>query len=269
MRVNYVEWPARLMPDSPAFEAIAQRVRQSAPDLLVTNEMPFGDWVWNVPHYDESVAARSIALHEAGLSALRSLGVPAVISSRPVRAGDKVANEAFALVDSRYVLLHYKHYFPEEPGWHEASWFRTLSPGFELGEVLGLKVGVLLCTEAMFNERARAYGRAGAELIVVPRATGQALGGWRTACAMAAVVSGCYVVSSNRSGSASSGSPIFGGTGMAFAPDGSPIGETDEDHTLMSFTLEQQRVVAQQALYPCYVSETVDVTRTGRAPLRW
>jgi N-carbamoylputrescine amidase len=58
--------------------------------------------------------------------------------------------------------------------------------------VLGVRVGVLLCTEAMFNERARAYGREGAELIVIPRASGRDIEPWKIAGAMASLVSGAY-----------------------------------------------------------------------------
>jgi N-carbamoylputrescine amidase len=68
--------------------------------------------------------------------------------------------------------LHRKQYFPNEPGWFESEWYSGDGSGFKVADVLGLKVGVLFCTEAMFNERARAYGKQGASLIVIPRASG-------------------------------------------------------------------------------------------------
>ena len=34
--------------------------------------------------------------------------------------------------------------------------------------MLGIKIGVLVCTEAMFNERARTYGKENFSLIVIP-----------------------------------------------------------------------------------------------------
>jgi N-carbamoylputrescine amidase len=257
MKINYVQWPALLAPDSPAFAEIANQVRESRPDVLVTNEMPFGDWVWSVPSFDRDVAAHSVALHgdDTGLAALRSLGVPIVISSRPVWAGERVSNEAFALVDGAYVTLHHKHYFPEEPGWHEASWFLTKAPGFEVHDLAGLRVGVLLCTEAMFNERARAYGRQGADLIVVPRAGGAAAPRWAAACAMAAVVSGAYVVSSNRVGSSLRGDADFGGEGLAFGPDGTALGITSAAAPMGTLRLDLALSAAQKTAYPCYVSE--------------
>ena len=259
MKINYVQWPAMLEPDSPAFAQIAREVRASQPDVLVTNEMPFGDWVWTVPSFDRAVAQRSVDLHgeSTGLAALRSLGVPIVISSRPVWAGEHVSNEAFALVDGAYVTLHHKHYFPEEPGWFEATWFRTKAPGFEVHDLAGLRVGVLLCTEAMFNERARAYGRAGADLIVVPRAGGGAAPRWAAACAMAAVVSGAYVVSSNRVGLSLRGDAEFGGDGLAFGPDGSRLGITSAATPMATLELSLNEAAAAKRGYPCYVSEAL------------
>ncbi|QXI45396.1 hypothetical protein HU734_011815 [Pseudomonas wayambapalatensis] len=67
-----------------------------------------------------------------------------------------------------YRFVHQKHFFPEEPGFHEQTWFTTAKPGFDVIEVGKLKLGVLLCTKLMFNERARHYGRDGPDLIASP-----------------------------------------------------------------------------------------------------
>jgi N-carbamoylputrescine amidase len=65
--------------------------------------------------------------------------------------------------------LHRKQYFSNEPGWYESEWYSGDDSGSAVAEVLGLRVGVLLCTKATFNERARAYGRQKASLIVLPQ----------------------------------------------------------------------------------------------------
>lgn len=109
-------------------------------------------------------------------------------------------NEAFSIEGERIKILHRKQFFPNEAGWYEGIWFHSDDSGFVIHEVAGLKIGILLCTELMFNEHARHYGRAGADLIVVPRATRQSQEKWVTAGSMAAIVSGSYVVSSNRVG---------------------------------------------------------------------
>ena len=159
----------------------------------MTNEMPFGEWLASSEQFDVKRAENSIRLHDEGLDAIRNLNARIVLSSRPVRTDGKLANEAFALHSGEYRFLHQKHYFPQETGFYEESWFETERTGFEVSRMEDLGVGVLLCTEIMFNERARELGRAGADLIVTPRATGMNIHRWMVAGAMAAIVSGCYV----------------------------------------------------------------------------
>jgi N-carbamoylputrescine amidase len=101
----------------------------------------------------------------------------------------------------------------------------------------------------MFNEWARHYRRQGAHVIAVPRATGPVLHRWRTAAAMAAIVSGCFVVSANRIGGE------FGGGGFAYAPDGTPLVETSRADPVLAVDVDLDAVAAAQAAYPCYVPE--------------
>jgi len=254
VRVGFVQWPDGLNPKSDVWFGLVADVARAAPDVLITNEMPFGPWVAASPHFDLKRAQESVQIHEDGLEALRALNVPLVISSQPAIASDRLVNEAFVLERGSIRFLHQKQFFPAEDGWFETDWFTTSRRGFELVEAADLLIGALICTELMFNERARAYGRAGAHLIAVPRATGQSVAEWKTAGAMAAIVSGCYVVSSNRLGS-SSGGPTFGGGGYAFAPDGSLLCDSDDRHSIAIFTLDKQRAVEQKGHYPVYVEE--------------
>lgn len=252
MRICMMEGPVDLAPEGATWDGIADRIGELAPDLLVTNEMPFGPWLAARPEYDAALAAESVRVHQAGLEALAALNVPAIVSSRPVPVGDRLANEAFALQGGRYTRLHHKQYFPQEPGFFEATWFQPALAGFDVFEVGGIRLGVLLCTELMFNERARRYGRDGAELIVVPRASGATIGRWMTAGAMAALVSGCYVVSSNRAGRGADGQ-VFGGRAFAFQPDGEPLAQTTDSESIVAIDVDPARSRAQQAVYPCYV----------------
>lgn len=224
------------------------------PDILITNELPFGPWIAESSVFSEDQARLSIRAHKEGLEGLIDLDVPAVISSRPVSNGKRLANEAFVLEKRAIRPLHRKHYFPNEPGWFESEWYAGDDSGFRVAEVLGIKVGVLLCTEAMFNERARAYGRQGAALIVIPRASGLDLDSWRIAGAMASLVSGAFVVSSNRVGCAQ-GATKFGGGGYAYAPHGRLLCVTDVAHPVRTLELDPTAVSFAQREYPCYVSE--------------
>ncbi|WP_406855711.1 carbon-nitrogen hydrolase family protein [Alsobacter sp. KACC 23698] len=253
-RVCVVEWPDGLQVGSKAWAALAGDLAAAAPELLITNEMPFGSWLPRQLPYDRAAARTWADMHEASLPALACLA-QAVISSRPIFHGDVLANEAFAIEDGVYRTLHHKQIFPAEEGWQEDGWFAPRRPGFDTHAIAGLTVGVLLCTELMFPEHARALGRQGAHLIAVPRASGRAMTTWRTAGAMAAIVSGAYVLSSNRVGSADGQPPVFGGQGFAFAPSAVTLGETSRGMEMLVVDVERDVADAAKSAYPVYVSD--------------
>jgi N-carbamoylputrescine amidase len=256
MKISYMQAAEGLVPNSADWTELKNQITQEQPDLLVTNEMPFGNWLAASRDYSVGQAEASIAAHDSGIEALKALNLPLIVSSQPVPYKDKLANEAFVLDNGEYKYAHQKHFFPEESGYFETAWFKTEKPGFDLIQTDQLNIGVLLCTELMFNERAREYGRQGAHLIVIPRATEQGYAHWKTAASMAAIVSGCYVVSSNRVGQFDE-SLTFGGKGFAYAPDGSFISETSAQNPVVSFELDFEFVKTQQQQYPCYVKETI------------
>ena len=159
LRIAFVEWPEGLTTDGAQWSELKDSLATALPDILVTNELPYGPWLADGAAFSEDEAHLSIGAHEQGLAGLIDLRLPAVISSRPVWNGKRLANEAFVLENGVVRPLHRKQYFPNEPGWFESAWFVGDDSGFHVADVLGLSVGVLLCTEAMFNERARAYGK--------------------------------------------------------------------------------------------------------------
>jgi N-carbamoylputrescine amidase len=254
LRIAFVEWPEAFSTDHPRWCELKNSIVALHPDILITNELPFGPWIAESAVYSEDQARLSICAHEEGLKGLIDLDLPAVISSRPVSNGARLANEAFVLADRTVRPLHRKHYFPNEPGWFESEWYAGDDSGFLVAEVVGIKVGVLLCTDAMFNERARAYGKHEASLIVIPRASGLDLESWKIAGAMASLASGAYVVSSNRVGRAKGGTH-FGGGGYAYAPHGRLLAVTDAAHPVQTLELDPIVVSSAQREYPCYVSE--------------
>jgi len=253
-KIAYVQWPDGLLPEGDAWEQIRRSVSAAKADLLVTNEMPFGTWQPELPEYDAAAAQRWVELHEQALDELGRLEVGAVISSRPVPFGDWLANEAFVLEGDRYRPIHHKKFFPQEPGFFEESWFVRGMDGFHCVDIAGIRVGVLLCTELFFNEHARAYGKAGADVIVAPRASGTSMYRWKAAGSLAAIVSGACFVSSNRYGPAPLGQ-VFGGCGFAVSADGQPIGETCEETMLCIAEVDLEATRAQKLEYPCYVRE--------------
>jgi N-carbamoylputrescine amidase len=254
LRIAFVEWPEGLSTDHPQWGELKKSVTGARPDILLTNELPFGPWIAGAAAFSERDANLSIRAHENGLKGLIDLNLPAVISSRPVWNGKRLANEAFVLQNGVLRPLHRKQYFPNEPGWFESEWYAGDDSGFAPLEILGINVGVLLCTEAMFNERARAYGRQKTSLLVIPRASGTDLESWKLAGAMASLVSGAYVASSNRSGR-SPGGTQFGGGGFAYAPHGQLLAVTTAENPVLTFDLDPENSVSAQRDYPCYVPE--------------
>ena len=218
--------------------------------------MPFGPWLARLPEYDPVAAAASVALHETALQSFDRLATPVVIGSRPVPAGARLANEAFAWIEGTYVPLHHKQYFPNEPGFYENAWFHAATPGFTARDLPGARIGAQLCTELMFSEWSRHYRRQGAQIIVAPRASGVSAGKWQAALSMAAIVSGCYVFSSNRAGREEDLS--FGGRGFAYAPGGELIAETSARAPICVVDVDPAQVAAAQANWPCYVGELRD-----------
>jgi N-carbamoylputrescine amidase len=254
LRIAFVEWPEALSTDDASWPKLKESVTAARPDILVTNELPFGPWLADAPVFSEADANLSLRAHEKGLEGLIDLNLPAVISTRPVWNGKGLANEAFVVQNGAVRSLHRKQYFPNEPGWFESEWYAGDASGFEMAEVLGVKVGALVCTEAMFNERARAYGKQKASLLIIPRASGTNLEPWKIAGAMASLVSGAYVVSSNRTGR-SRGGTQFGGGGFAYAPQGRMLSVTTPASPVGTFDIDPKEVESAQRDYPCYVPE--------------
>jgi N-carbamoylputrescine amidase len=254
MRVAFAEWPDGLTPSGTEWEDFTQAIQDAEPDLLVTDQLPFGPWLAGSPRYDRDAATASVAAHAEGLQALASLHLPSVVTSRPVWFGDKLVNEAVVIEGEVVRFLHRKQVLPDQEGWREKTWFEPGREGFLTADVLGVRVGVLLCTELMFTERARQYGVAGAELIVVPRSTPEEAP-CQPAALMAAIVSGSYVISSSRVGQVGHG-PEFGGRGFAYGPDGSLLAVTSPERTLHVVEIDPGVSRRQKCRYPCYLTDS-------------
>lgn len=275
LRLAVMEAHPELRPGGRAWRTLAGRVRAAAPDLVLLGEMPFGPWIAADPDPDPEAFEASLRLHGAGIDGLSDLGAPAVAGTRPAREGDRPVNQAFLWSPAEGARpVHTKQCFPDEPGYHEARWFRRGRPGFrtsplpppdreEAGRPGGsLRTGFLICTEVWFNERARRYGREGADLILVPRVTPPgSTERWKTAVRMAALVSGCYAASSNRRGRDGRGER-FGGTGWVFGPDGDLLAETSAEEPVAVADLDPSRVQRAKRTYPRYVAEPPEIRRT-------
>lgn len=255
-KVGICEGAAELMPGSSDWGALCRAVSSAAPDLFLLNELPFGPWIASGPASDSAEWQRTCRVHDAGIERLGELGAAVVAGSRPRDIAGRRVNEGFlwTLADGAKGV-HTKQYFPDEQGYYEARWFAPGDRHFRVAEAGALQAGFLICTEVMFNEHARRYGRMGANVILVPRAVGVAsLRRWLVAMRMAAVVSGAYVLSSNRSGTDARGQ-TFGGTGLIVDPAGDVVGQTSQAAPVAFGEIDIGLVAKAQEEYPCYVRD--------------
>jgi predicted amidohydrolase len=186
-----------------------------------------------------------------------------VIASRPVGRSNDRRNEGFvASPDTGYSPVRHKYYLPDEEGFWEARWYERGEGTFPLTQAGPATVGLLICTELWFLERARVYGRAGAHLlaklarsaIAVPRATGKpTLAKWLIGGRAAAVVSGAYVGSSNKR----SDDPAvdLGGEGWLVGPDGEVLALTSPASPAVTVSIDLAHAEAAKRTYPRYVRE--------------
>lgn len=236
-----------------AFSAAAARERT---DLFLLSEMPFGRWISAASEPQDAAWEACCRAHDAGLGALGDLGAAWVAASHPVMEGGQRRNHAFAWNASEGLRgTHTKQHFPDEAGYYEARWFQGGPGPYQPVSVGPIKVGFILCTEIMFNEHARHYGRAGAQVLLVPRVVGPTtLDRWLVAMRMAAIVSGCYVLSSNRGGTDSAGQ-TFGGAGWIINPNGDLVAQTSAGAPIACHEIDLDWVRQAQREYPCYVLE--------------
>lgn len=115
--------------------------------------------------------------------------------------------------------LHEKYYLPDEPGYWEHTWYDRGAKNFDVGRVLGMRLGVQICTEMWFFEWARHYAAARVDLLCIPRATPQhaSVDKWLAGGQAAAVCSGAYCLSPNLWAEPDAG-PDLGGLGWMIAP---------------------------------------------------
>ena len=45
LRIAFVEWPEALSTDQPQWSELKASVTALRPDILITNELPFGPWI--------------------------------------------------------------------------------------------------------------------------------------------------------------------------------------------------------------------------------
>lgn len=253
-RVSVVELPDNRDRFELAWPALLQHVDFAESDVVVLPELPAGAWFGTKPTFDHARWDRIVAAHDELVSRLGEFGNAVVIGSRAANVDSRRRNIAFVWSkETGLIDLHPKAILPEEPGFHEQSWYHAGDDAQMVVDVRGMTIGVLLCSELMHIELARKLGNAGATMIGVPRATGDHQR-WQIASQMAAIASGAFVLTSNRSGqSQDDASVIFGGRSMIVDPDGTILTETGRDKQFATASIDLDASKAAKSTYPRYL----------------
>lgn len=239
--------------DRDGFEAdwkgLARHVKRESSDLVLLPEMPFYHWFCAAPKFDRGTWEDAVEEHARWIGKVGDLGAPMVLGTRPVQKGVKRLNQGFVWGSSGTRGVHYKRYLPDEPGYYEARWYGRGGRKFVPFEASGWRMGFMICSDLWSMSNARMYGKRGVAMVAVPRSTGkESLDRWLAAGKVAAILSGAYCLSSNRSGRR--GEAEFGGGGWILGPDAEVLGLTTEDSPFVTAEVEKSRTVAAKKTYP-------------------
>jgi len=220
-------------------------VREQQSDLVLLPELPFYPWIVTTPQFDAQVWQMAQEAHEVMMQRLRELAPSVVLSTHPLIESGLRLNRGFSWTPADgYQGVHDKYYLPNEEGFYERCWFDRGRRDFTLAQVQDIAIGFLICSEVMFHEWARAYGRQGAHIIAVPRATGSH-DRWMVATRMAAIASGAFVISSNRAQD-----HMFGGRGLVIGPDGDVLASTSSAAPFATVALDLAESTRARQTYP-------------------
>jgi len=251
LRVTVCELPDDRGDFEGAWRALGDHVRVEGSQLVVLPEMPFSDWLAASPDFDAAKWDTAVRQHEEWLERLDELTPAVVLSSRPVTRDGRRLNEGFVSEPGRYRGVHDKVYLPDEEAYWEARWYEPGRGGFATSDAAGATIGMLICTEQWSMAHAQQYGKAGAQLIVTPRATGRpTVEKWLTGGRAAAIVAGAFGLSSNWS--ASRGGGDFGGTGWIVDPDGAVLATTSSERPCVTLPIDLSAADEAKRSYPRY-----------------
>jgi N-carbamoylputrescine amidase len=148
--------------------------------------------------------------------------------------------------------LHRKSYLPNEEEFWEASWYEPGDRNFAPFEVGGIRAGFQICTELWSMEHARLYGKAGVHLIACPRGTPrETLDKWLAGGRASAVVSGAFVLSSNRF-TPPGAVPSLGGQGWVVGPEGEVLVRTSREEPFATVEVDLSEAERAKGTYPRY-----------------
>jgi N-carbamoylputrescine amidase len=234
------------------WDLLADHVQAERSDLLLLPEMALAPWFAVTPSYDEETWRRAVDSHNRWVGRLRELGAPTVLGTRPIDRDGRRYNEAFVWESGAgYRPAHLKAFLPREVGFHECDWYDAGPPSFEPIDAGGVRIGFQICTEMWSMGHAQAYGKAGVQLLAVPRATSRNSGDkWLAGGRAAAVVAGAFSLSSSRT-STDHGVDLGGG-GWIVSPEGVVLATTDGERRFATAEIDLAEADRAKDSYPRY-----------------
>ncbi|UWQ27755.1 carbon-nitrogen hydrolase family protein [Leisingera sp. M523] len=258
MRITIADWDPRPQARAAQADALAAHAAAEQSELVLLPEMPLSAWLAISPERDAALWDQSVHDHESGLDELGEQLGTGLAGSRPVlNAGGQPRNRAFLWQDSRFAdVRHEKAALPEEDGYWESRWYGAGAQQSAPLDWNGLRIGFAICTELWDPAHGCRLSQAGAEVLLVPRATPD-LGSdiWVSGARALAVRTGCYVLSSNFAYPA--GSFAFEGRSVAVDPDGELLAVTTEEQPYATVSVSAGAARDAKSTYPRYVFDKI------------
>ncbi|HTY19005.1 MAG TPA: carbon-nitrogen hydrolase family protein [Myxococcota bacterium] len=248
MRITVCEFPDEESDQETAWKDLVGHVHRNRTDVVVLPEMPFCAWqMFTADTVDLAAWQRALSAHDTMAGRFGELSPAIVLGSRPVSSDGKRLNQAFGWTrEGGYRGARSKYYLPDEPDGRESTWFARGDPGFAPLSVGSWTFGFQICTELLFTDASWRIGRAGAQVIAAPRATG-GHPRWPLAARMAAILSGCFVASANRR---SRDGEAFAGRSWVVSPEGEILGETTADEPFLTVEVDLGDADRAKRSYP-------------------
>lgn len=243
MKITVCEVPDRALPDGD-WQSLLAILADTPTDLLVLPELAGTTSFWAKPAFEGARWADAVRHTAAFADATAGFTARRVLGSRAVETDRRRLNEVYLrIARGSLVPGRAKAWFPQEEGAWEATWFHGGSRDVAPQQADGLSIATLLCTELVVSGAPRALGKAGTQVIAVPRATGGHLR-WDIATRMAAISAGAFVATANRRGEA------FAGGSWIVDPEGEVLAQTSADTPIVTIEIDLSRADRAKETYP-------------------
>ncbi|GCE15954.1 N-carbamoyl-D-amino-acid hydrolase [Tengunoibacter tsumagoiensis] len=234
-----------------AWKDLITHIKEQKSELVLLPELPFSAWFPRTPQFDAEIWRKVQQEHERMMTQLSDLAPAIVLGTTLITENGHHFNRGFIWSSQTgFQGVHDKYYFPNEEDFYEQIWFDRNEEDFSLAHVQDVAAGFLICTEVMFTERARSYGKQGANIVAVPRASCLNFERWLVAIRMAAISSGAFALSSNRVSS-----DLFIGRGVVVSPDGDVLASTSRQNPFVTAEIDLTESTRAKKTYPRDVLE--------------